>query len=212
MECNAKVALQTFIQPDSYRVGPETVGAGANVIDPFFSNGKLEWSTNRQGSTMIYGLLIISEVVDTKQIMKLVKEYTDIGKACRKAGQIQQAQENYERAANLAPDNADIYNQMGLTYDASGDLTTALDCYRQAVKVDSQHAEVYCNMGIAYRKQGQLKDAVDSYKHAVRLNPDCADACYGMGLVYKKQGQPKEAWKCYSSAMKLKPDFTSKPR
>ena len=53
----AKVALQVFIDPKCYRVGEQTVGA-REPIDSLFSNSELEWSTNQQGATIIYGLLI----------------------------------------------------------------------------------------------------------------------------------------------------------
>ena len=54
---NTRVAFQVFISPDAYEVGPETIGAKSK-IDPQFSNSDIEWFTNQQGSTILYGLLI----------------------------------------------------------------------------------------------------------------------------------------------------------
>ncbi|KAI8506781.1 hypothetical protein Bbelb_152220 [Branchiostoma belcheri] len=56
----ARVAFQLCIRPDSYRVGPETVGARrrGETIDPLFSNDELEWSTKERGGTALYGLLV----------------------------------------------------------------------------------------------------------------------------------------------------------
>ena len=53
----AKVILQVVINPDSYETGAETIGA-REQLDPCFSNEEMEWSTNEQGSTILYGLLI----------------------------------------------------------------------------------------------------------------------------------------------------------
>ena len=53
----AKVVLQVRIRPDSYRVGPQTIGAAAE-IDPKFSNQEIEWFTKERGSIKIYGLLV----------------------------------------------------------------------------------------------------------------------------------------------------------
>ena len=53
-----------FIKPDSYKVGKETLGG--RVSDPLFLKSELEWSTDRQGSTIIYGLLVRLEATDTK--------------------------------------------------------------------------------------------------------------------------------------------------
>ena len=54
---NAKVALQVLINPGDYDIGPETISAKSG-IDPGFNNQELEWSTDCQGSTEIYGLLV----------------------------------------------------------------------------------------------------------------------------------------------------------
>jgi hypothetical protein len=53
----AKVALQLWIKPDSYKVGPQTVGA-TEEIDPKFSNQEIEWSTVERGAVHMYGLLV----------------------------------------------------------------------------------------------------------------------------------------------------------
>ena len=58
-----QVAFQVFIAPDAYGVGPETVAAEGQ-IDPKFSNDEIEWFTNHQGSTILYGLLIKLVSVD----------------------------------------------------------------------------------------------------------------------------------------------------
>ena len=53
----AQTVLQALINPNSYQVGKETVGA-TTQIDPVFSNDELEWSTKQRGSIIIYGLLV----------------------------------------------------------------------------------------------------------------------------------------------------------
>ncbi|KAK3719587.1 hypothetical protein QZH41_004746 [Actinostola sp. cb2023] len=53
----AKVAFQLWIQPDSYNVGAETVGA-KEQIDPKFSNQEIEWSTVQRGAIHLYGVLV----------------------------------------------------------------------------------------------------------------------------------------------------------
>eukprot|EP00058_Branchiostoma_floridae_P014448 XP_002599936.1 hypothetical protein BRAFLDRAFT_74060 [Branchiostoma floridae] len=62
----ARAAFQLCIRPDSYEVGPETVGAKGKgeTIDPLFSNNELEWSTKERGGTALYGLLVKLEPFD----------------------------------------------------------------------------------------------------------------------------------------------------
>ncbi|PFX18848.1 Neuralized-like protein 4 [Stylophora pistillata] len=54
---STKAVLQLCINPDSYQVGPQTIGATAE-IDPKFSNQEIEWSTKERGSIILYGLLV----------------------------------------------------------------------------------------------------------------------------------------------------------
>ena len=57
----AHVAFQVYVKGGSYKVGPETVleeDKKDYIFDPKFSNDELEWYTNQQGSTVLYGLLI----------------------------------------------------------------------------------------------------------------------------------------------------------
>lgn len=53
----SKAVLQLCINPDSYQVGPQTIGA-TGEIDPKFSNQEIEWSTKERGSIILYGLLV----------------------------------------------------------------------------------------------------------------------------------------------------------
>lgn len=53
----ARAALQVWLKPGSYKVGPQSVGANEQ-IDPHFPNNELELTTKERGSTMLYGLLI----------------------------------------------------------------------------------------------------------------------------------------------------------
>ncbi|XP_078368543.1 neuralized-like protein 4 [Oculina patagonica] len=52
-----KTVLQLRINPNSYKVGPQTIGA-RKTIDPRFSNEELEWSTKERGAIVLYGLLV----------------------------------------------------------------------------------------------------------------------------------------------------------
>ncbi|XP_070554676.1 neuralized-like protein 4 [Ptychodera flava] len=53
----AKVVFQVYVNPSSYKVGPETIGEKSR-IDPHFSNKEIEWFTKERGSVIPYGLLI----------------------------------------------------------------------------------------------------------------------------------------------------------
>ncbi|XP_077984774.1 neuralized-like protein 4 [Glandiceps talaboti] len=53
----AKVVFQVCINPDSYKFGPQTIGATSD-IDPKFNNQEIEWFTKERGCVIVYGLLV----------------------------------------------------------------------------------------------------------------------------------------------------------
>ena len=63
MKYKCRVAFQVLIDPDSYKVGKETLGYGSKPIDTEFDNSEIEWSTKEYGTTILYGLLIKAEEV-----------------------------------------------------------------------------------------------------------------------------------------------------
>lgn len=65
---SCKTALQLRVQPGSYKVQPQTVGA-QSTIDPQIPNSNLEWCTNHHGSTEIQGVLI---KMDKDEVVKPV--------------------------------------------------------------------------------------------------------------------------------------------
>lgn len=63
----AKTAFQVYIEPGSYEVKPETIGADDQQIDRMFANHELEWSTRRRGSTVLVGLLVwMQDITDNE--------------------------------------------------------------------------------------------------------------------------------------------------
>ncbi|XP_077977708.1 neuralized-like protein 4 [Glandiceps talaboti] len=57
---SVRIVFQVWVNPMSYTVGPETIGA-KHEIDPKFNNQELEWFTKQRGSIIMYGLLVNME-------------------------------------------------------------------------------------------------------------------------------------------------------
>lgn len=57
------------MQPGSYSVGAETIGAtqaGSGVVDPCFRNEELEWMTDLSGVIIPTGIIIRLDVDESK--------------------------------------------------------------------------------------------------------------------------------------------------
>ena len=58
------------------------------------------------------------------------------------------------------PDNADVYNNMGVAYSCVGDFEHAENYYVKAIELDPQLAQAYINLSDLYYKAGDLASAV----------------------------------------------------
>lgn len=58
------------------------------------------------------------------------------------------------------PDNADVYNNMGVAYACEGDFEHAEKCYVRAIDLDPELAQAYINLSDLYYKAGDLASAV----------------------------------------------------
>ena len=58
------------------------------------------------------------------------------------------------------PDNADVYNNMGVAYAYEGDFEHAEKSYVRAIELDPEMAQAYINLSDLYYKAGDLASAV----------------------------------------------------
>ena len=95
---------------------------------------------------------------------------------------------DYSRVIELAPDDAEAYNNRGLAYDALGDYEKALDDYQQAVRLRPKFAEPLSNKGAALEAIGQTEEALAAYLSAVESSPRFATARYNAARLYAQLG------------------------
>ena len=131
------------------------------------------------------------------------------GATSRLAGRIEQSRQRADdpaparrggggvcrRAVELAPDQAEYRNNLGLVLHEAGRLQAALACFDQAIALNPSYAEAYNNRGNLYRDQVRLaKKSLASYERAVALRPGYvhADSNALLVLAYGKLVPPDE--------------------
>lgn len=87
-------------------------------------------------------------------------------------GEYQLAIEQFNQAAQLDPNNADLYANRGLAHhwlDAPGEANAD---YSRAIELDPDYYLTYYNRGVSFDDRGQHERAVADYRRAVERNPD----------------------------------------
>jgi len=112
------------------------------------------------------------------QIMKqrelyqqLVSKFPDDERAHNLLGNHFFGQQAYEKAIELAPDNAKRYANLGLTLEAQRHLEEAILNYRKAVELEKDNTQFLLMLSEALQKKGEKEEALSVLEHILVLEP-----------------------------------------
>ncbi|HRY29978.1 MAG TPA: tetratricopeptide repeat protein [Elusimicrobiota bacterium] len=77
----------------------------------------------------------------------------------------------YQRAAELDPARAGVYNNLGNIFYTRGDQRRAMEQWAKAVQADPNQLDVRLNLGKVYYLNGRLKEAVEQFRKVLELQP-----------------------------------------
>jgi Tfp pilus assembly protein PilF len=79
----------------------------------------------------------------------------------------------YQKAAELDPEYPDVYNDLGVIYEAQGETDRAEENYIQALKIDPYFLGAYSNLALLYENKRDLANAAYYWGKRVELGgPD----------------------------------------
>lgn len=133
-------------------------------------------------------------------------DYIRRGNRARSEGRQQDAMGEYQRAAEIDPENAAAYIGLGNIHSDLGNLEKAIIEYSKAIELDLNYALAYYNQGVVYKKLGQREKAFKDYNKAIELDPGYVDAYNNRGVLYSDLGQLEKALKDYDKAIELDPN------
>lgn len=105
----------------------------------------------------------------------LAQTYANLGAAYRTIGDSAQAQEDYNHALRLNPNQFNAWLGLGLVAQKQGNLTEAITDLSRSVELEPT-AQGYLSLGRALAQAGHSTDALSAYDQALKLSPDSAEA------------------------------------
>jgi tetratricopeptide (TPR) repeat protein len=102
----------------------------------------------------------------------LARVRTVLGHRYLHAGLLQRAQEQYEAALDLVPDEPAALLGLGDTQLRQRQPRAATETYRRAVGVEPLNPDVYVRLGEAYSQQGDPEAAFSAWQRAQALRPN----------------------------------------
>ena len=124
-----------------------------------------------------------------------------------KAGRIDEAVAQYERAHILRPDSAEAHNNLGVALVAQGRIDEAVTHYERAIALSPGHVSAHNNLGTALAAQGRIDEAIAHHERALAIDPHHAEARNELGNIFKYLGKFDDAMAQYGRAIALRPDY-----
>ncbi len=116
------------------------------------------------------------------------------------------AVEIYRTLLRETPNDAGLWNRLGIAYHQEALLGDALKCYEKATRVDKQNGDAWNNIGTIYFQQHKWSKSIRAYKKAIALGPRVATYHSNMGLAYLNNNHVAEAQASFNTALQLDPD------
>ena len=108
--------------------------------------------------------------------------------------QYEAALKDYQHAANLKPEFAEIYVNRGNVYYLTRSFNKAVEQYNHALKMNISPPQIaYVNRGMSYEKLGDITSAQADYRKAIELDPEWEVAQSKLQLLLLKQRQKERS-------------------
>jgi tetratricopeptide (TPR) repeat protein len=134
----------------------------------------------------------------------------NLGVQAQQAGNIQEALNEFQRAVDQDPDNADARNALGILLHISFRRPAeAIEHYEKALEVRPNFSEARTNLANVHLDQGRYDEAIKLYEQVLNdmLYPTPFIAQGNMGWAYFKKGDTVRALENIRAAVTLNPKF-----
>lgn len=105
----------------------------------------------------------------------LLTAYRNRGKAYFRQREYDTAIDDYDRAIELNPKDAALFDARGSAYYHKADYERAISDYTEAIRLQPEDANPYYNRCLAYARTARKSEAIDDCQTALRFKPDDPD-------------------------------------
>jgi DNA-binding transcriptional MerR regulator len=103
------------------------------------------------------------------------------------------AQEAYEHAVGVDPENVAAWTNLGRLVHEQGQLKKAENIYRKALSHVQADGVLMFNLGVVLEDLGRTRAALEAYQLAISDDPSLADCHFNLARLYESFGQPQHA-------------------
>jgi len=159
----------------SFKLTAETQSIVFNHMDAqeypikFLEEAKLQYE---KGNIQIAHKMLKTAINVPMNLINKVNSYILLGINYTQERNYKKAMNSYQKAIEISPDTAQIYNNIGNIYYAQQNYGESIKYYEKATVLDPEYANAFSNMGIAYYVQKKYEKALQKYEIVLKMDPD----------------------------------------
>ncbi len=136
------------------------------------------------------------EMVTESDLLLLGNSYVQDGRYSR-------AVEAYKRVAEIEPNFAGVYYNLGFAYYKNGDFDEAKREIKKAISLQSDNANFHYLLGLLLDDEYKFHEALESFSKAISLNEGHLEALYYRGMLYDKLEEFQRACEDFFTILSL---------
>jgi tetratricopeptide (TPR) repeat protein len=149
---------------------------------------------------------LVELVVD--QFPQLPDAYEVKGRMHFLLGELQAAQESWNKTVELSPSYIHAYVGLGRVALAQDENEKAAELFEKVLSNTPDYsADLYHDLAKAYSNQGNGKKAIETLTQYAELHPESADTFLRLGAEYMASREYKLAKQAYETTLQLVPDL-----
>jgi tetratricopeptide (TPR) repeat protein len=114
----------------------------------------------------------------------------------------EEAEEQYQLAAQIAPDDARAFAGLGNVYVDQGKFAQAVDAYQKALKVKPDYNGAYLPLAFSLARLNRYPEAIDVYKETLKRDPG-PEVYNNLSFAYNHSEKYQDAVDASLQAIKL---------
>jgi tetratricopeptide (TPR) repeat protein len=115
-------------------------------------------------------------------------------------------------AEEAAPQNANIYLQLGEAYLRLAQLQNAIAAFEKTLALDEDNARAFVGLSTAHRRLGDNQQTVDCALRAVSLLHRLPLAHFNLGVALTRSGENERATLAFETALRFQPQMVNAHR
>ena len=208
---NGILAMTLAMTPSNNYTGGGTFFEHFDMVLPMdvghgtFRPGSIRHGGHRvtKGTRYILGAFLLIE-----DRVEHVRRLKNRGAECRRAGDLEGAEQLFEWALALNPRCTTCLKDWAEILHLKQDFIQAEEKIRLALKLlEYKDSDALFTLGMLLSEQGKDDDSIAAYEQSFQLNAEDAELLYNLGIRLGAKGKIKEERNMYARATKVDPSF-----